>query len=61
MNVVNSSKDMIMWCKIIIFQLARALSFLHARHICHRDVKPANVFIDPQTGHVQLGDYGSAK
>ncbi|KAK7197132.1 protein kinase [Novymonas esmeraldas] len=49
------------WVRVLLFQLARALAFLHARHVCHRDVKPANVIVDPDTGRLQLCDFGSAK
>ncbi|AAZ12306.1 glycogen synthase kinase-3 alpha, putative [Trypanosoma brucei brucei TREU927] len=47
--------------KVIMFQLARALAFLHARGICHRDVKPNNILVDQETGVVKLCDFGSAK
>lgn len=47
--------------KVTMFQLARALTFLHMRSICHRDVKPGNLIIDPDTGVVKLCDFGSAK
>ncbi|KAG5504931.1 hypothetical protein JKF63_04377 [Porcisia hertigi] len=49
------------WVKIMLFQLARGLAFMHARHVCHRDLKPSNVLVDPDTGRVQLCDFGSAK
>ncbi|AIN98341.1 protein kinase, putative [Leishmania panamensis] len=49
------------WVKVVLFQLARALAFMHARHVCHRDLKPGNVLVDPHTGRVQLCDFGSAK
>lgn len=44
-------------CRSIAFGLADALRFLHARHIIHRDVKPANVFITGENTPV-LGDFG---
>lgn len=47
--------------KLILFQLARALAFLHSLHICHRDVKPSNLLIHPLNGRLQLCDLGSAK
>lgn len=47
--------------KVTIFQLARALTFLHLRGVCHRDVKPGNLIINPETGVVKLCDFGSAK
>nr|CCC91365.1 unnamed protein product [Trypanosoma congolense IL3000] len=47
--------------KTIMFQLARALVFLHARSICHRDAKPGNLLVDSETGVVKLCDFGCAK
>jgi casein kinase II subunit alpha len=38
-----------------------ALSFAHARGIMHRDVKPGNIMFDPDTGSVQLIDWGLAE
>ncbi|HEY4023104.1 MAG TPA: protein kinase [Pseudonocardiaceae bacterium] len=40
-------------------RLADALAHVHGRGVVHRDVKPANVFLD-ETGQPFLGDFGIA-
>ncbi|MEZ6185323.1 MAG: protein kinase [Planctomycetota bacterium] len=44
----------------IMEQLIAPLSYLHAKGIVHRDVKPGNVFFD-KYGKVVLGDFGLAR
>lgn len=41
-------------------QLAIALQYLSEQRVIHKDIKPANVIIHPQTGHVQLIDFSIA-
>jgi glycogen synthase kinase 3 beta len=56
-----------------IYQLLRALAFIHSLGICHRgshfcehriltdstlDIKPQNLLIDPNTGVLKLCDFG---
>jgi len=40
--------------------VARALDFAHRHHVVHRDMKPANILIDPQ-GVPKVTDFGIAK
>ena len=47
--------------KLYCFQIARALNYIHAKKICHRDIKPQNILIDISTNKVFLCDFGSAK
>jgi glycogen synthase kinase 3 beta len=44
-----------------IWQLCRALGYVHSLGICHRDIKPQNLLIDSQTLQLRLCDFGSAK
>lgn len=44
-----------------IFQLLKALEYAHSRGIMHRDVKPHNVMIDPESKTLRLIDWGLAE
>ena len=47
--------------KLYMYQLLRALSYCHAQGLCHRDVKPQNLLVDPSSHELKLCDFGSAK
>jgi PAS domain S-box-containing protein len=42
----------------IAIQIADVLGRVHARRIIHRDIKPTNLLIEPDTGKVFLADFG---
>lgn len=44
-----------------MYQLFRSLAYIHSLGICHRDIKPQNLLLDPATGVLKLCDFGSAK
>ena len=44
----------------LLAQAAAALDHAHANQVIHRDVKPANIMIEPG-GHVKVMDFGIAK
>ena len=62
-NNYKSNKETfpIFLIKLYTFQVARALNYIHSKHIAHRDIKPQNILIDPSTNRVYLCDFGSAK
>lgn len=47
--------------KLYMYQLARALAHIHGLGICHRDIKPQNLLVNPARHTLKLCDFGSAK
>jgi len=56
----KKSVEMI-YVKLYAYQLFRALGYVHSIGICHRDVKPQNLLVNPKTGVLKICDFGSAK
>ncbi|XP_062383667.1 glycogen synthase kinase-3 beta-like [Sardina pilchardus] len=49
------------YVKLYMYQLFRSLAYIHSYGICHRDIKPQNLLLDPETAVLKLCDFGSAK
>ena len=47
--------------KLYSYQILRSLGYIHAMGVCHRDIKPQNLLVDPSTHRLVLCDFGSAK
>jgi serine/threonine protein kinase len=47
--------------KLYMYQVARSLAYIHEGGVCHRDIKPQNLLLDPNSHVVKLCDFGSAK
>lgn len=50
-----------LYVKLYLYQLSRALAHIHALGICHRDIKPQNLLVNPKNQQLKLCDFGSAK
>jgi glycogen synthase kinase 3 beta len=51
----------VLFVKLFMFQVFAALNYLHGLGVAHRDLKPPNIIIDPDTGDLKICDFGSAK
>ena len=51
----------LLYMKLYTYQLCRSLAYIHSLGVCHRDIKPQNLLVHPETHVLKLCDFGSAK
>ncbi|KAL6219606.1 hypothetical protein ACLB2K_007365 [Fragaria x ananassa] len=52
----------LIYVKLYSYQICRALAYIHNTiGLCHRDIKPQNLLVNPHTHQLKICDFGSAK
>ncbi|KAI3985393.1 hypothetical protein MKX01_033707 [Papaver californicum] len=52
----------IIFVQLYTYQIFRALAYIHnVIGVCHRDIKPQNLLVNPHTHQLKICDFGSAK
>ncbi|KAK7337569.1 hypothetical protein VNO77_18151 [Canavalia gladiata] len=52
----------LIYVKLYSYQICRALAYIHnCIGVCHRDIKPQNLLVNPYTHQLKICDFGSAK
>lgn len=44
--------------QVYMYQLFRSLAYIHSQGVCHRDIKPQNLLVDPESAILKLCDFG---
>ncbi|XP_024451570.1 shaggy-related protein kinase theta isoform X4 [Populus trichocarpa] len=61
-NRMNHQHMPIIYVQLYTYQICRALNYLHhVLGVCHRDIKPHNLLVNPHTHQLKICDFGSAK
>ena len=60
-SVRSSERHVPLRAQLYTYQLCRSLAYIHSLGVCHRDIKPQNLLVHPETHLLKLCDFGSAK
>jgi serine/threonine protein kinase len=47
--------------RLVLYKILDALTYIHEKNICHRDIKPQNILCNLEMGIVKIIDFGVSK
>ena len=59
LNKVGKIEEKI--AKLFLYQLLRAVKYIHSANVIHRDIKPGNLFVNANDLSMKVGDFGLAR
>ncbi|CAD5190580.1 unnamed protein product [Musa acuminata subsp. malaccensis] len=60
-NKMNQRMPLI-YVKLYMYQICRALAYIHGSiGVCHRDIKPQNLLVNPHTHQLKICDFGGVQ
>jgi len=60
-SILNQRKLSSNYVTLFSYQLLRSLKYIHSANVIHRDVTPANIFINIDTLMLKVGDFGASR
>ena len=60
-NLNEKTEFPLILIKLYSYQMLKSIGYLHSLGICHRDIKPQNILINPDDYTLKLCDFGCAK
>ena len=60
-QVISSGQLVASHIQLLMYQLLRGLKYIHSANVLHRNLKPANLFVNCDTLLLKIGDFATSR